>query len=42
MSQYYKSKRNANWNFDPEKKNNFKLSRSKIELFMNCPRCVPR
>lgn len=39
MSQYYKSKRNANWTFDPEKKNNFKLSRSKIDLFMNCPRC---
>lgn len=39
MSQYYKSKRNSNWTFDPEKKNNFKLSRSKIDLFMNCPRC---
>lgn len=39
MSDYYKIPRSANWNFNPSKKNNFKLSRSKIDLFMECPRC---
>ncbi|PIR66468.1 MAG: hypothetical protein COU51_03770 [Parcubacteria group bacterium CG10_big_fil_rev_8_21_14_0_10_36_14] len=36
MSQYYKPHRNPNWNFGG---NNWKLSRSKIDLFMSCPRC---
>lgn len=31
--------RNSRWNFKPGEKNNFKLSRSKIELFFSCPRC---
>ena len=39
MSQYYKPHRNVNWNFVPKQKNNFKLSRSKIDLFVECPRC---
>jgi CRISPR/Cas system-associated exonuclease Cas4 (RecB family) len=39
MSQYYKIPRQANWNFNPDKKNNWKLSRSKIDLFLQCPRC---
>ncbi len=38
MSKYYSGKRT--WNlFDPASKVPFKLSRSKFELFMNCPRC---
>ena len=36
MSEYYKSKRGADWNFGGEK---WKLSRSKIGLFLECPRC---
>ncbi len=39
MSDYYKIPRGSNWNFNPEKKNNWKLSRSKLDLFLNCPRC---
>ena len=39
MSQYYKPHRNPNWNFIPGQPNNWKLSRSKIDLFINCPRC---
>ncbi|HCC23248.1 TPA: hypothetical protein DF272_03650 [Candidatus Falkowbacteria bacterium] len=39
MSDYYSIPRAANWNFDPKKKNNFKLSRSKLDLYMECPRC---
>lgn len=39
MSEYYKSHKNPNWLFDPNKSNNFKLSRSKIDLFTQCPRC---
>lgn len=39
MSEYYKVPRASNWNFDPKEKNNWKLSRSKIELFSKCPRC---
>jgi len=39
MSQYYKPHRNPNWNFIPNQKNNWKLSRSKIDLFVGCPRC---
>lgn len=38
MSQYYNSKRTSNL-FDPKAKAPFKLSRSKIDLFMKCPRC---
>ena len=36
MSQYYKPHRNPNWNYGGGK---FRLSRSKIDLFLNCPRC---
>jgi len=40
MSEYYKIPRGANWNFDPKgRKNNWKLSRSKLDLFIECPRC---
>ncbi|MBU1255420.1 MAG: PD-(D/E)XK nuclease family protein [Patescibacteria group bacterium] len=39
MSEYYKTNKHPNWLFDPDQKNNFKLSRSKIDLFLNCPRC---
>ena len=38
MSQYYKGKRNKGL-FDPESKEPFKISRSKIELFRRCPLC---
>ena len=38
MSQYYNPKRSRNL-FDPLSKEPFKLSRSKIDLFLNCPRC---
>jgi len=38
MSKYYKANR-ATRLFDPGAKIPFKLSRSKIELYMNCPRC---
>jgi hypothetical protein len=36
MSQYYKPKRNPNWNYGGS---NWRLSRSKIDLFMECPKC---
>jgi len=36
MSQFYKPHRNSNWNYGGTQ---WKLSRSKIDLFMNCPRC---
>ena len=36
MSQYYKSNRNPNWNYGGSR---FRLSRSKIDLFLNCPKC---
>jgi len=36
MSQYYKPHRNPNWNYGGGR---FRLSRSKIDLFLNCPRC---
>jgi CRISPR/Cas system-associated exonuclease Cas4 (RecB family) len=36
MSQYYKPNRNPAWNFGGA---NWKLSRSKIDLFLQCPRC---
>lgn len=38
MSEYYKAKRTRNI-FDPKSKDSFRLSRSKIDLFLNCPRC---
>lgn len=38
MSQYYKPNRTRNL-FDPESQEPFKLSRSKIDLFLECPRC---
>jgi len=36
MSQYYNTSRNPKWNYGG---NQWKLSRSKIELFLNCPKC---
>jgi len=36
MSDYYKPHRNPNWNYDGDR---WKLSRSKIDLFVECPRC---
>lgn len=38
MSQYYNPKRTRNL-FDPLAKEPFRISRSKIDLFLNCPRC---
>ncbi len=38
MSEYYNSRRNRNL-FDPESVEPFKVSRSKIDLYMNCPLC---
>ncbi len=38
MSKYYKGKRTRNL-YVPGGEKPFKLSRSKLELFMNCPRC---
>lgn len=36
MSQYYKPNRNPAWNYGGP---NWRLSRSKIDLFIECPRC---
>jgi len=36
MPNYYKPKRNSNWNYGGP---NWRLSRSKIDLFISCPRC---
>lgn len=36
MSQYYQVPRGAAWNYGGQ---NWKLSRSKIDLFINCPKC---
>lgn len=36
MTKYYNPKRNANWNYGGK---NWRLSRSKIDLFMECKRC---
>jgi len=36
MSQFYKPDRNARWNYGGKQ---WKLSRSKIELFLQCPKC---
>jgi len=38
MSQYYNPQRTKNL-YDPKSKEPFKLSRSKIDLFIECPRC---
>jgi len=38
MSKYYIGRKTKNL-FDPQSKAAFKLSRSKLELFINCPRC---
>src|SRR3989338_756054 len=38
MSQYYSGKRSKNI-YDPKSKTPFKLSRSKIDDFITCPRC---
>ncbi len=49
MSQYYKTIKHQDWLFNPRLRqgsggqaagqNKFKLSRSKIDLFLECPRC---
>lgn len=38
MSEYYNPHRNRNL-FDPKSEEPFKVSRSKIDLFLNCPMC---
>jgi CRISPR/Cas system-associated exonuclease Cas4 (RecB family) len=38
MSKYYKQRRTTNI-YDPKSNEPFKLSRSRIDLFLNCPRC---
>ncbi len=38
MSEYYKSRRTRNL-FDPKSTEPFRMSRSKIDLFLNCPLC---
>ncbi len=38
MSSYYSQKRTKNL-FDPNSREPFKISRSKIDLFLECPRC---
>ncbi len=38
MSQYYSGKRSKNI-YDPSAKEPFKLSRTRLELFLRCPRC---
>lgn len=38
MSKYYNPQRTRNL-FDPKSTDPFKLSRSRIDLFLNCPRC---
>ncbi|MDE2041268.1 MAG: PD-(D/E)XK nuclease family protein [Patescibacteria group bacterium] len=38
MSDYYNARRTRNL-FDPKSTEPFKVSRSKIDLFLNCPRC---
>ena len=38
MSQYYSAKRTKNI-YDPLSKQSFKISRSKIDLFLECPKC---
>jgi len=38
LSEYYKGKRSRNL-YDPKSAAPFKISRSKLDLFLNCPRC---
>lgn len=38
MSEYYKPNRTRNL-YDPKSREQFRLSRSKIDLYLNCPRC---
>lgn len=38
MSQYYNAQRTIGL-YNPSSKQPFKLSRSKIDLFLSCPRC---
>ncbi|MDO8261505.1 MAG: hypothetical protein Q7T50_08520, partial [Candidatus Magasanikbacteria bacterium] len=38
MSNYYNPNRTKNL-YDPDSKETYRLSRSKIDLFLNCPRC---
>ena len=38
MSEFYKSNRTRNL-YDPKSKEPFKLSRSRIESFIHCPKC---
>lgn len=38
MSEYYRGRRTRNI-YNPKDKEPFRLSRSKLELFLNCPRC---
>lgn len=38
MSEYYNSQR-VKGMYDPKSEESFKLSRSKIDLFLQCPRC---
>ena len=38
MSKYYNPQRSRNL-FDPASPAPFKLSRTKLDLFLNCPRC---
>lgn len=38
MSQYYRSERTRNL-YDPSCSKPYKISRSKLDLFLNCPRC---
>ena len=39
MGQYYNPKKSSRYLFKPESKEPHKISRSKIDLFIECPRC---
>lgn len=39
MSDYYNPRKSSKYLFDPNTDEPFKVSRSKIDLFMNCPMC---
>ncbi len=39
MSKFYNIPRSAEWNYDPKRRNYFTLSRGKLDLFLECPRC---
>ena len=38
MSKFYRGKRKANM-FDPQAKEPYRLSRTRLDLFLECPRC---